>query len=95
MARFSIRPAAAQMRASSEASTQEKTSPRGGLVIDQLTDGNAANGEADVVVATYHEGGQVASPITVAKTLCIRANVVCIIQSPCVIYQFARTMPVP
>jgi len=26
-------------------------------VIDQLTDGNAANGEADVVVATYHEGG--------------------------------------
>jgi len=26
-------------------------------VIDQLTDGNAANGEVDVVVATYHEGG--------------------------------------
>ena len=30
-------------------------------VIGQLTDGNAANGEADVIVATYHEGGPYSS----------------------------------
>jgi len=30
-------------------------------VVDQLTDGNAANGEADVVVVAYHEGGPYSS----------------------------------
>lgn len=30
-------------------------------VADQLTDGNAANGEADVIVAEYHEGGPYSS----------------------------------
>lgn len=30
-------------------------------VADQLTDGNAANGEADVIIAEYHEGGPYSS----------------------------------
>jgi len=34
------------------------------LVTDQLTDGNAKNGEADVVIASYHEGAASGEPKT-------------------------------
>jgi 5'-nucleotidase len=34
-------------------------------VADQLTDGNAANGEADVIVAQYHEGAQASRALDV------------------------------
>lgn len=35
----------------------------------QLTDGNAANGEADVVVASYHEGASVGTPKTLDEAM--------------------------
>ncbi|SDO72571.1 2',3'-cyclic-nucleotide 2'-phosphodiesterase/5'-or 3'-nucleotidase, 5'-nucleotidase family [Nakamurella panacisegetis] len=42
-------------------------------VADQLTDGNTANGEADVLVAEYHEGATVGSDVggTLASNLAI------------------------
>ena len=42
-------------------------------VADQLTDGNAANGEADVLVAEYHEGATVGSDVggTLASNLAL------------------------
>lgn len=36
---------------------------------EALTDGNAANGEADVVVASYHEGAAVSEPKTLSDAL--------------------------
>ena len=38
-------------------------------VTDQLSDGNPANGEADVVVASYHEGASVSAPKTLDEAL--------------------------
>ncbi|MDR2620861.1 MAG: 5'-nucleotidase C-terminal domain-containing protein [Propionibacteriaceae bacterium] len=35
----------------------------------QLTDGNAANGEADIIVAVYHEGAAVGEPKTLADAV--------------------------
>ena len=36
---------------------------------DELTDGNAANGEADVVVASYHDGSNVSEPKALDEAL--------------------------